>query len=293
LRSQFEELVLGDGVISSFIKGIVDAGTAILKFANTDLGQAIIMATALTAAISNLTKAYKLLANAAAAAEGVGFLTKAFQSLTAAGTAAAGATAVAGTGAAATGAAAGAAFPPILITVGAIAALTAAIYGGKKAYDYFIPSIEKTNSALNDAQQAYNDTSSDVENLTTKPKDCGWNKLEPKLPKMINKIIKVILSLAGTSEIKIEVNNKPQKIRALFLILSAKNPKNGCNNDEKICEQLKIIVAIGIDIFTCSAINGIIGFKNPVYMSFMKCAPLSHIWVFRSSLLYIIIKSSH
>jgi hypothetical protein len=70
--------------------------------------------------------------------------------------------------------------------------------------------------------------------------------------------------IAGAIEIKIAVQINPQNINARFLILSAKNPKNGCNNDEKICELLKIIVATGMEILTCSAINGIIGFKNPV-----------------------------
>jgi len=113
-------------------------------------------------------------------------------------------------------------------------------------------------------------TESVCENFTTKPSDCGWKRLEPKLPRIIHKSIMLIWDETGTSEMKIEVNNNPQKMKARFLILSAKNPKYGCNNDENICEQLKIIVAIGIVILICSAINGIIGFKNPVYISFTK-----------------------
>ena len=73
-----------------------------------------------------------------------------------------------------------------------------------------------------------------------------------------------MLLAAGAKDINIEVKSNPQNIRARFLILSAKNPKYGCISDEKICEQLKIIVAIGIEMRICSAINGIIGFKNPV-----------------------------
>ena len=86
-----------------------------------------------------------------------------------------------------------------------------------------------------------------------------------------------ILFDEGANVIKQEVNINPQKINALFLILSAKNPKNGCNNEANICEQLNITVAIGMEILTCSATNGIIGFKIPVYMSLIKCAALSHI----------------
>jgi len=63
---------------------------------------------------------------------------------------------------------------------------------------------------------------------------------------------------------KIEVNIKPQNINALFKILSAKNPNIGCIRDEKMCDILKITVAIAIVIPSLAAINGIIGFKKPV-----------------------------
>ena len=41
-KAQFQELILGDGGLSSFVKILTDAGTAILKFANSDIGQLII-----------------------------------------------------------------------------------------------------------------------------------------------------------------------------------------------------------------------------------------------------------
>ena len=42
LRTQFENLVLGKGGLQSLSKGLVDVGTLILKFANSDIGSAII-----------------------------------------------------------------------------------------------------------------------------------------------------------------------------------------------------------------------------------------------------------
>lgn len=107
-------------------------------------------------------------------------------------------------------------------------------------------------------------TLSDVENFDINPKDCGWKRLEPVLPNIIQPIITGIDLAAGTSDIKVDVKSNPQKMSARFRILSAKNPKYGCKSDEKICEQLKIIVATGMEIRACSAINGIIGFNNPV-----------------------------
>ena len=41
-KAQFQELILGDGGLSSFVKILTDAGTAILKFANSNIGQLII-----------------------------------------------------------------------------------------------------------------------------------------------------------------------------------------------------------------------------------------------------------
>lgn len=42
LLGQFQQLVVGDGGLTQFVKIIIDAGTAILKFANSDIGQLII-----------------------------------------------------------------------------------------------------------------------------------------------------------------------------------------------------------------------------------------------------------
>ena len=41
LKTEFEKLVLGDGGLQKFAKSIVDLGTKILKFANSDFGQLV------------------------------------------------------------------------------------------------------------------------------------------------------------------------------------------------------------------------------------------------------------
>jgi hypothetical protein len=103
-----------------------------------------------------------------------------------------------------------------------------------------------------------------VEKFNTNPNACGWNRLEPRLPRIIHASIVGIFTVVGTRVINTDDSNNPQNINALWRILSAKNPKIGCKIDAKMCEQLKIIVAIGIEMFACSAINGIIGLSNPV-----------------------------
>lgn len=57
LRSQFEQLILGEGGLQSFAKGLLDVGIAILKFANSDVGQLIIQLGLLATALSVATKA--------------------------------------------------------------------------------------------------------------------------------------------------------------------------------------------------------------------------------------------
>src|SRR5574344_732890 len=58
LKAQFQELVLGDGGLNSFLKGLIDLGTGILKFANSDVGQVIIKMGALVVAITLAQKAF-------------------------------------------------------------------------------------------------------------------------------------------------------------------------------------------------------------------------------------------
>lgn len=61
LKAQFQELILGEGGISSFIKLILDAGTSILKFANSDVGQVIIKTTLLVTTLNLASKGFNLL----------------------------------------------------------------------------------------------------------------------------------------------------------------------------------------------------------------------------------------
>ena len=58
LKAQFQELVLGEGGLQNLAKGLLDVGIAILKFANSDVGQTIIKTTALISTIALLKKGF-------------------------------------------------------------------------------------------------------------------------------------------------------------------------------------------------------------------------------------------
>ena len=232
LRSQFEELVLGDGVISSFIKSVVDAGTAVLKFANTDLGQAIIMATALTTVIMNLAKAYEMLGKSKALTESVNFLSKAFQGVATSATAAAGATASAEAGMAGVGAAASASCPPILIAIGIVAALTATIYGAKKAYDFFNPSINKTKQALDEANQAYETSTQEIStleqqisNIKKQIEETNAKKLEitdPKQKEQLDQQLKILERQTAQAQVQLSIARQKQAVEKANIEREAK-----------------------------------------------------------------------
>ena len=96
----------------------------------------------------------------------------------------------------------------------------------------------------------------------------------------MNRIKVDILGAFGASGIKTETNTKPQNIKNLFIILSAKNPKRGCSIEEQICEILIITAAIAIVNPSFEAINGIIGLRKPVYISQTRCAAHNHIIAF-------------
>lgn len=60
LKAQFQELILGDGGLTQFIKILLDLGTNILKFANSDVGQLIIKTTLLVGTFSLLKSGVSL-----------------------------------------------------------------------------------------------------------------------------------------------------------------------------------------------------------------------------------------
>ena len=90
------------------------------------------------------------------------------------------------------------------------------------------------------------------------------------------------VSTDGDNDINTEVIIIPQNIKILRCKLSAKNPNIGCSIDAQICDNDNTIVAIAIVMPNFTAINGIIGFSIPVYISFVKCAVLSQNCVFFS-----------
>lgn len=58
LKSQFQQLVIGDGGLQEVAKTFLNIGIALLKFANSDVGQAVIATTALITALNLLHKAF-------------------------------------------------------------------------------------------------------------------------------------------------------------------------------------------------------------------------------------------
>lgn len=74
LKAQFQELVVGDGGLTSFIKLLLDAGTTILKFANSDIGQLIIKIGLLYTALILASKGFAALNVAKLISDFTGFI---------------------------------------------------------------------------------------------------------------------------------------------------------------------------------------------------------------------------
>ena len=60
-KSQLQELVLGEGGLTTFVKTLLDATNALLKFANSGIGKTIINMTLLYAGLTLLGKGFALL----------------------------------------------------------------------------------------------------------------------------------------------------------------------------------------------------------------------------------------
>jgi TP901 family phage tail tape measure protein len=135
LKKEFQDLATNT-IQSQFIKSILDAGTAILKFANSDIGQAIIKMTALGGTIAVLLK---LLSGTN--------LAFAFQAITGgAATLAEGFTFLLGT------------INPVILAIGALATVIAGLV-------YF---NNKTNESIDSINDKISDTTTKITDIQTK-----------------------------------------------------------------------------------------------------------------------------
>lgn len=156
LRSQFEQLILGEGGLQSFAKGLLDVGIAILKFANSDVGQAIIKIASLTAGIALLNKTWTSLQTISK----TNILASAITSLIAGETTLGQVTGVLTTKFLANAAAwAATPFGMVTIAVGAIVAI-------KAAYDHFNVTLEEQVEKLNEVKDAYESATQEVDSVS-------------------------------------------------------------------------------------------------------------------------------
>ena len=172
LKGQLQELVIGDGSLSAFMKGVVDAGTAILKFANSDIGKTIIQLTLVYTGFSLVAKGIAKFTAAMADTEKVAGLVGLIKNIKAAITAFKGAeTATAGFEAAL-----GALnINPVVL------GLTAAVAGGialYKVYKHLNPTVDECNKKLEEqskklqeAKSAYEEADDAVKKQSDKLED--------------------------------------------------------------------------------------------------------------------------
>lgn len=173
LKAQFQELVLGDGGLTSLVKGFVDAGTAILKFANSDTGQTVIKITAMIATIALLNKAIS----------GIGTLfieagTKAYAMSTGMTASAASAAVAEGSWVSATVALKAlttaflsSPFAVATVALTAISAITMAIDGLTESEENQVDKLKETNDEYEKLQEQIDPLQSELETINQKIED--------------------------------------------------------------------------------------------------------------------------
>lgn len=155
LKSQFQELVLGKGGLQEFAKNLLDVGIAMLKFANSDVGQAIIKIASLAAGIALLNKTWTSLQTISK----TNILASAITSLIAGETTLGQVTGVLTTKFLANAAAwAATPFGMVTIAVGAIVAI-------KAAYDHFNVTLEEHVEKLKELKSESDSAQTEVDSL--------------------------------------------------------------------------------------------------------------------------------
>ena len=148
LRSQFEQLVVGKGGLQEFAKGLLDVGIAILKFANSDVGQAIIKIALWTVGINGAFKALELLKGS----QIINWISKFVTVITAAKNSTIGFV----------GALELANINPKVL---AITALVGAVIAAKAAYDHFNVTLEEHVEKLKELKSDYEEAQTKADEL--------------------------------------------------------------------------------------------------------------------------------
>lgn len=148
LKSQFQELVLGKGGLQEFAKILLDVGIAILKFANSDIGQAIIKITLWTAGINGAFKALELLKGS----QIINWISTFITAMTAAKDSTIGFV----------GALELANINPIVL---AITALVGVVIAAKAAYDHFNVTLEEHVEKLKELKSDYEEAQTKADEL--------------------------------------------------------------------------------------------------------------------------------
>ena len=184
LKAQFQELVLGDGGLTSFIKILLEVGTNILKLANTDVGRLIITLTAVITTTTLLNKAFKSVSTSFIEAGTKAYLMASGMTAVSASEAVATGTTIGFTTAlkALTVAWATSPFGIATIAIGAIAGIVAIV-------DALTVSVEEQNEKINESIDAYNKTTQELESTKSQLEE-------------VNKKIEEINSLGGAQTAK-------------------------------------------------------------------------------------------
>lgn len=148
LKSQLQELVLGKGGLQEFAKILLDVGIAILKFANSDIGQAIIKITLWTAGINGAFKALELLKGS----QIINWISTFITAMTAAKDSTIGFV----------GALELANINPIVL---AITALVGVVIAAKAAYDHFNVTLEEHVEKLKELKSDYEEAQTKADEL--------------------------------------------------------------------------------------------------------------------------------
>ena len=163
LKAQFDLLVNGDGGLNSFIKGVLDGGTALLNFANSDVGGLIIKTTLLTTVLILLNSGLKGLSSALITAGTKAYYSAMGISAQAVATALANGATI---GFTASLKALGVAFlkSPFAITALIVAGISALV----KVVEHFSVSLKEASESLSENKSIFDETVSTLKTLNDK-----------------------------------------------------------------------------------------------------------------------------